>query len=365
MTGAARRSHGLRVGHLAGVPVYLGPSWVLVAAVIVFLFGPVVRGIVPDLGAGSYAVAFVFALLLLLSVLVHEAAHALVGKACGYRVNRIVADFWGGHTAYDSADSTPGRSALVAVAGPAANAALAGLGWLVAHALEPSVPWLLAAGFTYANAFVAAFNMLPGLPLDGGFLVDSLVWKLTGSRGLGTLAAGWGGRLVVLVVVWWAIGIPLLAGERPTLTRVLWPVLIGGFLWFGATDAIKVGKARRRMEGTLVRDVCRPAVLVGADGPVSRLPAARPGADTVAVDGTGLPVGILDRHALDRVPAGLRDATPVHAVLRRQPQGWVVTAEPDDPVISVVIVMQTLGTPVVAVRDRSGRMLGLVHGSAD
>lgn len=365
MTGTARRSHGWRVGRLAGVPVYLGASWVLVAAVIVFLFGPIVRRLVPDLGAGSYAVAFVFALLLLVSVFVHEAAHALVGKACGYRVNRIVADFWGGHTAYDSADSTPGRSALVAVVGPLANAVLAGVGWLLTQTLEPGVPWLLAAGFTYSNAFVAAFNLLPGLPLDGGFLVDSLVWKLTGSRGLGTLVAGWCGRLVVLAGLWWAVGIPVMSGHQVEMTRVLWLVLIGGFLWFGASEAIKVGKARRGMEGTLVRDVCQPAVLVRADIPVSGLPAPHPNADTVALDATGQPVGIVDAYAVDRVPPDLRGATPLEAVLRRQPPGWVVTAEPDDPVTPVVIAMQTLGTPLVAVRDHGGRVLGLIHGRAD
>lgn len=365
MTGSARRSHGWRVGRLAGVPVYLGASWVLVAVVLLVLFGPVVRRLVPELGAGSYAVAFAFALLLLFSVFVHEAAHALVGKACGYRVNRIVADFWGGHTAYDSADSTPGRSALVAVVGPLANAVLAGLGWLVTQTLEPGVPWLLAAGFTYANAFVAAFNLLPGLPLDGGFLVDSLVWKLSGSRGLGTLVAGWCGRLVVLVGLWWAVGIPVLRGQQIEMSRVLWLLLIGGFLWFGASDAIRVGKARRGMEGTLVRDVCRPAVLVAADIPVSALPPAHPNTDTVAVDATGTPVGIVDFGAVEQVPAGARGATPIDAVLRRQPAGWVVTADPDDPVTPVVIAMQTVGTPLVAVRDRAGRVLGLIHGRAD
>ncbi|MDQ3526321.1 MAG: peptidase M50 [Actinomycetota bacterium] len=357
----ARTRLGWRIGRLAGVPVYIGRSWVLIAAVITLVFGPVVRQVVPELGTGSYAVAALFALLLLVSVLVHEAAHALVGQACGYRVSRVVADFWGGHTAYDSSDSTPGRSALVAVAGPLANAALAGVGWLVSDSLPDGVPALLAAAFTYANAFVAAFNLLPGLPLDGGFLVDALVWRLTGSRGLGTLVAGWSGRLLTLSLVWWALGMPLLRGEQLPLTRLLWVALIGSFLWIGAGDAVRTGRARRVFERTTVGSVCRAVATVDGDTMVDRLPPARHGLAQVVVDQSGAPVGVVDREAIARVPVHLLATTPVRAVVRHQPEGWAVTAGLDDPVTAVVIAMQTLRTTVVAVQDASGQVVGLVH----
>lgn len=363
MTGpaATRRPAGWRVGTLAGVPVYLGRSWLAILVVIALLFGPVVRQIVPALGAASYLVAGGFAVLLLLSVLVHEGAHALVGRACGYRVNRIVADFWGGHTTYDSTDSTPGRSALVAIAGPLANGALAGLGWLLVQVLPEGVPWLVAVAFTYANGFVALFNLLPGLPLDGGFLVDSLVWRVTGSRGAGMIVAGWCGRVVTAGLLVWALGPTVLRGEPLTLTRILWVVLIGSFLWIGAGDAIRVGRARRVFEGTTVGSVCRPVAVVPVAASVQDLPPVAPGVDLVAVDPTGRPVGILDREALARVPGVLHGTTPVTTVLQRQPEGWVITARPGDPVTDVVVAMQTLRTPLVAVRTPEGPLLGLVR----
>jgi Zn-dependent protease len=363
MTGPAgtRRPAGWRVGSLAGVPVYLGRSWILILVVIAMVFGPVVRTVVPSLGSAAYLVAGGFAVLLLLSVLVHEGAHALVGRACGYRVNRIVADFWGGHTAYDSTDSTPGRSALVAIAGPLANGVLAGLGWLLLQVLPEGVPWLVAVAFTYANGFVALFNLLPGLPLDGGFLVDSLVWRLTGSRGAGMVVAGWCGRVVTGGLLLWALGPTLVSGQPITLTRVLWVVLIGSFLWIGAGDAIRVGRARQVFERTTVGSVCRPVARVPVGATVGELPPVPPGVEVVAVDPTGHPVGILDREALARVPGVLHATTPVTTVLRRQPDGWVVTARPDDPVTDVVVTMQRLRTPVVAVRAPDGPLLGLVH----
>lgn len=357
---APPKAPGWRIGRLAGAPIYIGRSWFLVAAVIVLLFGPVVQRILPDLGAWSYLVAGVFALLLLVSVLVHEAAHALVGQACGYAVNRVVADFWGGHTAYDTRDSTAGRSALVAIAGPLANAALAGLGWLWLQQSGSGITFLLAAGFTYANAFVSAFNLLPGLPLDGGYLVDSLVWKLTGSRGAGMIVAGWSGRLMVVVAAWWFIGRPLLAGTDLDTSNMLWLLLIGGFLWFGASEAIAVGRARRRLENVRVSQYLTPVSVVRAAAHLSELPP--PGGQLVlGLDEDGQPVGILDPAALRSVPPPAWATTEISAVLQHQPQSWVVRADPDDDLTDVVIAMQTDHHPMIAVRGTNGQVHGVVR----
>ena len=127
---------GWRIGSLSGIPVYLGRSWVVVAVLMVALFGPSVRSVIPSLGIWAYAVAAVFALLLLVSVFVHEAAHALVAQQVGFGVSRMVADFWGGHTAHDGAGGTPGRSAAVAVVGPLSNGVLAVLGWWLVETLR-------------------------------------------------------------------------------------------------------------------------------------------------------------------------------------------------------------------------------------
>lgn len=363
MTAPPTKAPGWRIGRLAGAPVYIGRSWFLVAGVIVVLFGPVVQNVLPDLGAWAYLVAGAFAILLLVSVLVHEAAHALVGQACGYKVSRVVADFWGGHTAYDSRDSTAGRSALVAIAGPLANAALAGFGWLWLQQTETgTIAFMLAAGFTWANGFVAAFNLLPGLPLDGGFLVDSLVWKLTGSRALGMIVAGWSGRLVVVAIAWWLLGRPWLAGQEIRMTSVLWLVVLGGFLWFGASDAIKVGSARQRLEAVRVRDYLTPVTTVPADGILTQLPPPA-GQLVVGTDPGGRPVGVLDPAALGSVPREAWSTTPVSAVLQHLPPAWVVPGVPEDNMTDVVIAIQSDHLPLVAILDHDGRVHGVVRAS--
>jgi len=98
---------------------------------------------------------------------------------------------------------------------PAANALLALVGWLAAPHIDGDVTSLLVGAIWFTNAFVAGFNLLPGLPLDGGFLVDSLVWRITGKRESGLIAAGWCGRVVTVLVVMWFLGLPLLNGQRP------------------------------------------------------------------------------------------------------------------------------------------------------
>src|SRR5699024_6941088 len=111
---------------------------------------------------------------------------------------------------------------------------------------------LLTYAFAWANTFVAVFNLVPGLPLDGGFLLEALVWKVSGSRHLGTMVAGWAGRVLVVLVVIYAL-FPVLQGERISLTRVLWALVIGGFLWQGASQAVRIGRhgaiASRRTVG--------------------------------------------------------------------------------------------------------------------
>src|SRR5471032_2027670 len=97
-----RSASGLRLATVGGVPVYIGRSWSFIVVIIVVTYGPQIADGRPDLGLGAYAVALAYAGLLLVSVLAHEAAHAVVATRSGYRVNRVVADLWGGHTAYDS-----------------------------------------------------------------------------------------------------------------------------------------------------------------------------------------------------------------------------------------------------------------------
>jgi Zn-dependent protease len=355
---------GYRLATIGGVPVYIGRSWPIIALIIVVVFGPQIAEGRSELGLGAYAVALAYAVLLLVSVLAHEAAHAVVATRAGYRVNRVVADLWGGHTAYDSSAARPGASALVAIAGPAANAVLALVGWLALPSISGDIPTLLVRAMWLTNAFVAAFNLLPGLPLDGGFLVDSLVWRITGNRESGLIAAGWCGRVVTVLVVLWFLGRPLLGGRPLDLFDVVWALFIGSFLWVGATNAIRAGHGSRLLAGIPISSVWRRAGSLPAHATAAQalaLRASGPGGTVVVVeDDARNAIGLLDDEALHAIPEQSLESVSVTSVMRQQPDGWVVDATPDQSVATVVHTMQQLGIGAVPVRGPDGRIDGII-----
>lgn len=355
---------GWRLATVGGVPVYIGRSWPIIAVVIVAAIGPGVARSRPDLGLVAYAVAVAYALLLLVSVLAHEAAHAVVATRAGYRVNRVVADLWGGHTAYDSSNARPGASALVAIAGPAANALLALVGWLAQPSIDGDITSLLVGALVYTNAIVAAFNMLPGLPLDGGFLVDSLVWRITGSRETGLIAAGWSGRVVTGLVVLAFVGLPLASGEPPDAFNIVWVLFIGGFLWMGATNAIRTGRAGRLLGGIRLDSVWRRAASLPAHASAAEAVSLRdsgPGGTVVVVeDDARQAIGLLDDEALGGIPEPSLAGVLVTSVMRQQPDGWVVDATPEQSIATVWMTMGQLRTLTVAVRGPDGRIGAIV-----
>ena len=367
-------SYGWRLASLRGIPVYLGRSWPIFALFVVVTFGS--RVIQPTTqeqgGTYGYAVGLGYALLLLASVLLHEGAHAVTAARTGHRVDRVVADLMGGHTVYSGEGSQPGASAVIALAGPATNLVLAGLSYLAVQQVPYSTAYLLLNALFVSNLFVGLFNLLPGLPLDGGFVVDALVWKVTGDRNRGLVVAGWVGRVLTVVVVLFYVGLGMRGGASdPTqlITTFAIAGLIGAFLWAGATNAIRVGTSGRAVQRVPLAQVLRPVALVGASeslaqamqrtGPVQGV--------VIAVDDSGRPVGIVDVVAANAVDAGHRGQASVSSVVARQPDGWVVVAEPGSSDVSAVIdaIVSGAKTPqgmlqIVLVVDPSGRSLGTV-----
>jgi Zn-dependent protease len=360
------RRDGIPLGRIAGVPVYLAYSWFIIAAVIVFFFGPLVGRNFPYLGAGAYAVALGYAVLLLVSVLVHELAHALTAKAYRWPTAKIVLTLWGGHTQFGNVRSTPGPSLLVALAGPAANFLLAAAGWLLLLAVPlPPVGELLTEILIWANVLVAIFNILPGLPLDGGRIVESAVWKATGSQDRGTVAAGYAGRIIAVALAAAVVLPPYLRGESPDFQVVLLTALISGFLWMGAGASITNARLRLRLPSISAGALMTPAVSVPASSPVAaarELLAAHPGSALVITAATGQPWAVADTGALAQVPAQLAATAPVDAVARPLAPGAYVPAPAAGS--ELVEYLAKLQGSEYAVIDRDGGVVGLLTQAA-
>ena len=347
-----RSGAGMVIARVGGVPVYIGASWLVMAAVVIAIVGSANTG----MGAAGYLVGAVYAVGLLVAVLVHEGAHALAARSFGIEVHRIVADLWGGHTAYDGRLSTPGRSAVISVAGPLANLGLAAMAYAAGAQIPDGTSSYIVSGFALVNLLLAGFNLLPGLPLDGGQIVDAAVWWVTGRRDLGLVAGGWSGRIVTLVVAGYFLVLPYLRGDRPAASSLVWTLLIGAFMWQGATGAIRVGRARRLLAGVRVRDVLQPVVVVDQRTPLGRLEGAS--AVPIGLDETGRPTLVTAR-----VAAGPGPEDPISSIMTRVPDGNVVEAGPDDDVTDLVQAIQATGVGVVVV-TRGGAAYGLATGDA-
>lgn len=313
---------------MVGAPVVLAPSWLLAAVVLTVLFAPTVRSRFPQLGGFTYVVALVFVVLLFASVLLHELAHGFVARSRGQRPREFVLTIWGGHTSFDGAAPTPLTNALVGVAGPLANVVVAALAWAVAQAVPAaSLSALLLYAAAFANAFVAVFNLIPGLPLDGGRVLEAIVWAVTRDQHRGTIVAGWAGRLVAVGVLAATLVLPLVDGRSPDLVSVVWSALIGAFLWSGASAAISGGRSQRAVAGLSLDAVGSRAVPVAHTSTVAaaRASAAAAGAhDIVLLSPDGRPAAYVDLAALAAVPAEVAGTTPVTAVAVPLPGGAVV-----------------------------------------
>jgi Zn-dependent protease len=360
---------GIRLGSVVGVPVILQRSWFVVAGVLMLLVGPQVTSFVPSVqGAAAYAVALAFAGLLLASVFLHELAHALVARAVGTPPTDIVLDLWGGHTAFAREVPTAGRSILVAAVGPLTNGLIAALAFLALGSVRPGgVAEVLALLLAWSNGFVAVLNALPGLPLDGGRVLEGVVWAATGARTTGTSVAGWCGRIVAVGVVGWLVGLPLVRGQRPGVVTVVWVLAVAWMLWQGASQAIRYAGWLRIAASVNAGRLMTPAVTVPSTATVADAraashtqPADRPVPCVVVLDIYGRPAGVLDDAAFGSVPPQRADLVGVGAVARTLPQ---VQLRPDLSGEELVARLRADPSGEYVVVD-GGRVVGVLSWSA-
>ncbi len=325
------------MGKPFGIPVYVAPSWFVVAALITVVFAPVVDARLPGLGPWRYLVSFAFAVLLYLSVLVHELAHSVVARKFGLPVRRISLYLLGGISEISKEPETPGREFLIAFAGPVLSLTLGGTGILFATVVGGSsqlagVLNLLIVELTVANILVALFNLLPGLPLDGGRMLRAGVWKISGRPFLGTMVAAWAGRGVAVLVFLAPLLRALIVGRPPQIIDIILGGLIGSFIWFGAAQAIQSAKVRAQLPSLRIRALVRQALSVPADLPVSEVLRRAQEAGVrgvVIVDSAGQPTAVVSEAAVIATPEQRRPWVPVSNLARGLEPGLILSTQID------------------------------------
>ncbi len=310
----------LPAGRIAGVPFVISPWWFIAAVAFTVLYAPNLRSEAPQLSsAESYGIAALLVLIVYAGVLIHEASHVLVAKALGMPVGRVVLQLLGGVSEILEEPASADREFLVAAVGPLTSVLLVGVSAAFLPIVTPhTVPWLITWGALTSNGAIAVFNLLPGLPLDGGRVARAAIWQITHNKLRATIVAGWIGRGIAVALFLTGIWAPAQIFGGGTVAG-LYFLLIAFFMWSNASIAIAQAKVASVVPGIAAGSLLRKAMPVEAQLPVAeairraRLSGARA---LVIVDGNGKPQGLVSEAAVMQLPEQRRPWTSISELSR-------------------------------------------------
>jgi Zn-dependent protease/CBS domain-containing protein len=319
--------HGLVVARPFGIPVFVSPYWFIIAGVFTVIYAndlsDTLRGTTT-----RYAVAAAFVVLLYASVLVHELSHCVVARGFGLPVRRILLYPLGGVSEIEREAPTPAREFAVSAAGPALSLVLGAVGWGLTRAAPDGITGVIIRQLMVANIIVGIFNLLPGLPLDGGRMLRAVIWQLTKKPAAATIAAAWVGRGLAVAL----LAVPFFSGRLAggNLVSTLWVVVIAVFMWTGATQSIKATRFRERLPALQARRLARRAVSVPASTPLAE--AIRQADESharavVVVDHESKPIAIVSEAAVTATPPQRRPWVDAGSLARSIEPSMILSAD--------------------------------------
>jgi Zn-dependent protease/predicted transcriptional regulator len=247
-----------KIGRIAGIQVGIHYTWLFAFFLVAWSLA---QGFFPANYRGwdeatYWVVGIITSLAMFASVLVHELSHSFVAKARGIEVDSITLFIFGGVSNLRTESEEPQDEFLISVVGPLTSFALAGLFWLADRALNPGNSPLGAAlsYLTLINFMLGVFNLIPGFPLDGGRVLRSIVWGVTGSMRRATDVASFVGQGFGFLLIFWGVW-QLFGGN---FLNGLWTAFIGWFLNNAAEATRRSVVARESLRGVRVATLMNP-----------------------------------------------------------------------------------------------------------
>ena len=361
----------IRIARLLGIDIRIHFSWFLI-------FFIVVLSLADSFGAEnvtwsdtkSFVIAVIAAVLFFLSVLGHELAHAVVARRFGMDVSSITLFVLGGVANLAKEPPSAISEFLMAAAGPATSIVIGLIGIAVAvftpsliqsaPALQPIQPVALYIG--RINLLLAAFNLLPGFPLDGGRVFRSILWGILKDRVAATRVAARGGQVVAALLVLAGV---VLAFRLDATINGLWLAFIAYFLWNAATSTLQQERITSVVSGAKVGPLMTtdfkstpPGVMVGQVIRDLVLPMNLRAIPVVSGDRF---VGLVAIGDLRKVDQARWAETPVEAVMT--PASEFPTVSPDDPLSTALERFGATDLPLLAV-IKDGRLVGVLYREA-
>ncbi|MEH2277425.1 MAG: site-2 protease family protein [Nostoc sp.] len=356
----------IRVGNLFGIPFYIHPSWFLVLGLVTWSYSSGLAAQFPQLSAGlALLLGLMTALMLFASVVAHELGHSFVAIGQGIDVKSITLFIFGGLASLEKESKTPGEAFWVAIAGPLVSLLLCGIVTAIGVTTAASGPLAAILGvLASVNLALALFNLIPGLPLDGGNILKAIVWKITGNSYKGVTFASRVGQIFGWVAV--------LSGVLPLLLfgsfGNFWNLLVGFFLLQNAGNAGQFARVQEKLTGLTAEDA------VTLDSPiVSANLTLREFADERVISGQnwhrflvtddhGQLVGAIAVDNLRTIPTALWSETQVKEVMR--PITESTTVQSDQPLLEAMQLLEQQKLSVLPVIRENGVLVGILEKAA-
>jgi Zn-dependent protease len=331
--------HTISIGRIFGIEIDLDHSWFLIVGLLTWLLAV---AYFPeqyhDWSRVEYwVVGAATAVMLFVSVLIHELGHSVVAKSYGLAVPRITLFIFGGVSQIAAEPPSAAAEFWIAVIGPLVSFALALIFW----ELTPALAWYpplsaLSKYLALINLVLGVFNLVPGFPLDGGRVFRAIVWKITGKYEKATVVAGVTGRFFGFLMIFWGVW----AALSGRLLDGLWIAFIGWFLESAAGSQLQLEVVKNVLGEHKVLDVMK------RDFPQV------PGSRYFVVDKNGDPAGMVTVGSVRESPRAAWGTTTVSQIMT--PFRKLHTIDPNARLWSAFERMGRDGVNQLPVVDPSG-----------
>lgn len=356
----------IRVGNLFGIPFYIHPSWFLVLGLVTWTYSSGLMGQFPQLAGGlALLLGLMTALLLFASVVAHELGHSFVAIRQGIDVKSITLFIFGGLASLEKESKTPGEAFWVAIAGPLVSLLISGLVTGIGFATSATGPLAAIIGvLAVVNLALALFNLIPGLPLDGGNILKALVWKITGNPYKGVTFASRVGQIFGWIAIASGLFPILLVGSYANI----WNLLVGFFLLQNAGNAAQFARVQEQLTGLTAEDAVTPnSPIVSANLTLrefadERILSGEQWHRFLVIDDQGQLVGAIASHDLRTIPTSEWSETQVKQVMR--PIAESTTVQSDKPLLEVVQLLEQQQISTLPVIRDNGVLVGILEKAA-
>ncbi|MGF1542318.1 MAG: site-2 protease family protein [Pleurocapsa sp.] len=356
----------IRMGKLFGIPFSINPSWFLILGLVTWTYGSGLATAFPSLGNGlALLLGLMTALMLFASVVAHELGHSLVAIRQGIDVKSITLFIFGGLASLEKESKTPSEAFWVAIAGPLVSLLLWGIFTAINIATGASGVFSVILGvLASVNLALCLFNLIPGLPLDGGNILKAIVWKITGNPNRGVVFASRVGQIFGWVAIASGLLPLLLVGSFANF----WNLLIGFFLLQNASNAAQVARVQEQLAGLTAADVVELDSPIVSDNLTLReladeqIVSRQKWQRFLVTDNDGQLLGTISVDNFQTIPTQLWSETQIKEVMRPINESTIVRA--DRPLLEVVQLIEQQKLSALAVIRDNGVLVGILEKTA-